>query len=80
MKLLKSLQIIIKYSQILLGMLRVVISLKEQLIFVVCDGFVGNILKPQRVLRILLVKLSKNLKRSLISIAGAVLMRKVFKI
>lgn len=48
---------------------------------VVCDGFVGNILlkTAEGVADTIGKILKKNLKRSLISIAGAVLMRKVFK-
>ncbi|NQY94821.1 MAG: phosphate acyltransferase PlsX [Campylobacteraceae bacterium] len=48
---------------------------------VVCDGFVGNIvLKTAEGVADTIGKIiKKNLKRSLISIAGAVLMRKVFK-
>ncbi len=48
---------------------------------VVCDGFVGNILlkTAEGVADTIGLILKKNLKRSLISIAGAVLMRKVFK-
>jgi glycerol-3-phosphate acyltransferase PlsX len=48
---------------------------------VVCDGFVGNILlKTAEGVADTIGKIIKNnLKRSLISIAGAVLMRKVFK-
>jgi glycerol-3-phosphate acyltransferase PlsX len=48
---------------------------------VVCDGFVGNImLKSAEGVADTISKIIKNnLKRSLISIAGAVLMRKVFK-
>lgn len=48
---------------------------------VVCDGFVGNILlkTAEGVADTIGQILKKNLKRSLISIAGAVLMRKVFK-
>ncbi len=48
---------------------------------VVCDGFIGNILlkTAEGVADTIGQILKKNLKRSLISIAGAVLMRKVFK-
>ena len=48
---------------------------------VVCDGFVGNILlkTAEGVADTIGKIIKKNLKRSLISIAGAVLMRKVFK-
>lgn len=48
---------------------------------VVCDGFVGNIvLKTAEGVADTIGKIiKKNLRRSLISIAGAVLMRKVFK-
>jgi len=48
---------------------------------VVCDGFVGNILlkTAEGVAETISNIIKKNLKRSLISIAGAVLMRKVFK-
>lgn len=48
---------------------------------VVCDGFIGNILlKTAEGVADTIVKLIKdNLRRSLVSIAGAVLMRKVFK-
>ncbi|MDX9795479.1 MAG: phosphate acyltransferase PlsX [Sulfurimonadaceae bacterium] len=48
---------------------------------VVCDGFIGNILlkTAEGVADTIGKILKKNLKRSLISIAGAVLMRKVFK-
>lgn len=48
---------------------------------VVCDGFVGNILlkTAEGVADTIGQIIKKNLKRSLISIAGAVLMRKVFK-
>ena len=48
---------------------------------VVCDGFVGNIVlkTAEGVADTIGQILKKNLKRSLISIAGAVLMRKVFK-
>lgn len=48
---------------------------------VVCDGFIGNImLKTAEGVADTIGKIIKdNLKRSLISIAGAVLMRKVFK-
>lgn len=48
---------------------------------VVCDGFVGNImLKSAEGVADTISKIIKdNLKRSLVSIAGAVLMRKVFK-
>ena len=48
---------------------------------VVCDGFVGNIVlkTAEGVADTIGLILKKNLKRSLISIAGAVLMRKVFK-
>jgi len=48
---------------------------------VVCDGFVGNILlkTSEGVADTIGKIIKKNLKRSLISIAGAVLMRKVFK-
>jgi len=48
---------------------------------VVCDGFIGNIvLKAAEGVADTIGKIiKKNLKRSLISIAGAVLMRKVFK-
>lgn len=48
---------------------------------VVCDGFMGNILlkTAEGVADTIGKILKKNLKRSLISIAGAVLMRKVFK-
>lgn len=48
---------------------------------VVCDGFVGNILlkTAEGVADTIGKILKKNLRRSLISIAGAVLMRKVFK-
>jgi glycerol-3-phosphate acyltransferase PlsX len=48
---------------------------------VVCDGFMGNILlkTAEGVADTIGQILKKNLKRSLISIAGAVLMRKVFK-
>lgn len=48
---------------------------------VVCDGFVGNILlkTAEGVADTIGLILKKNLKRSLISIVGAVLMRKVFK-
>ncbi|WP_419771371.1 MAG: phosphate acyltransferase PlsX [Candidatus Marinarcus sp.] len=48
---------------------------------VVCDGFIGNILlkTAEGVADTIGTILKKNLKRSLISIAGAVLMRKVFK-
>ncbi len=48
---------------------------------VVCDGFIGNILlkTAEGVADTIGKIIKKNLKRSLISIAGAVLMRKVFK-
>ena len=48
---------------------------------VVCDGFIGNIVlkTAEGVADTIGLILKKNLKRSLISIAGAVLMRKVFK-
>jgi glycerol-3-phosphate acyltransferase PlsX len=48
---------------------------------VVCDGFVGNILlkTAEGVADTISKIMKKDLKRSLISIAGAVLMRKVFK-
>ncbi|OCL88058.1 phosphate acyltransferase PlsX [Arcobacter porcinus] len=48
---------------------------------VVCDGFVGNILlkTAEGVADTIGKIIKKNLKRSLISIAGAVLMQKVFK-
>lgn len=48
---------------------------------VVCDGFIGNIFlkTAEGVAETLTAIIKKNLKRSLISIAGAVLMRKVFK-
>ena len=48
---------------------------------VICDGFVGNIVlkTAEGVADTIGLILKKNLKRSLISIAGAVLMRKVFK-
>ena len=48
---------------------------------VVCDGFVGNILlkTAEGVADTIGKIIKKSLKRSLISIAGAVLMRKVFK-
>ncbi len=48
---------------------------------VVCDGFVGNILlkTAEGVADTIGKIIKKNLKRSLISITGAVLMRKVFK-
>ncbi|AXH15934.1 phosphate acyltransferase PlsX [Malaciobacter mytili] len=48
---------------------------------VVCDGFIGNILlkTAEGVADTIGTIIKKNLKRSLISIAGAVLMRKVFK-
>lgn len=48
---------------------------------IVCDGFVGNIvLKSAEGVADTISKIIKdNLKRSLVSIAGAVLMRKVFK-
>lgn len=48
---------------------------------VICDGFVGNILlkTAEGVADTIGKIIKKNLKRSLISIAGAVLMRKVFK-
>jgi len=48
---------------------------------VVCDGFIGNILlkTAEGVADTIGQIIKKNLKRSLISIAGAVLMRKVFK-
>jgi glycerol-3-phosphate acyltransferase PlsX len=48
---------------------------------VVCDGFIGNILlkTAEGVADTIGKILKKNLKRSLISIAGAVLMRKVFR-
>ena len=48
---------------------------------VVCDGFMGNVLlkTAEGVADTIGKILKKNLKRSLISIAGAVLMRKVFK-
>lgn len=48
---------------------------------VVCDGFVGNILlkTAEGVADTIGKIIKKNLKRSLISIAGAVLMRKVFR-
>lgn len=48
---------------------------------VVCDGFVGNIVlkTAEGVADTIVSLIKKNLKRSLISIAGAVLMRKVFK-
>ena len=48
---------------------------------VVCDGFVGNIMlkTAEGVADTIVTLIKKNLKRSLISIAGAVLMRKVFK-
>jgi glycerol-3-phosphate acyltransferase PlsX len=48
---------------------------------VVCDGFIGNILlkTAEGVADTIGQILKKNLKRSLISIAGAVLMKKVFK-
>ncbi len=48
---------------------------------VVCDGFVGNILlkTAEGVADTIGQIIKKNLKRSLISIAGAVLMRKVFR-
>lgn len=48
---------------------------------VVCDGFIGNILlkTAEGVADTIGAIIKKNLKRSLISIAGAVLMRKVFK-
>ncbi len=48
---------------------------------VVCDGFIGNILlkTAEGVADTIGQILKKNLKRSLISITGAVLMRKVFK-
>ncbi len=48
---------------------------------VVCDGFIGNILlkTAEGVADTIGKILKKNLKRSLISITGAVLMRKVFK-
>ena len=46
-----------------------------------CDGFIGNIVlkTAEGVADTIGLILKKNLKRSLISIAGAVLMRKVFK-
>jgi glycerol-3-phosphate acyltransferase PlsX len=48
---------------------------------VVCDGFIGNILlkTAEGVADTIGTIIKKNLKRSLISIAGAVLMRKVFR-
>ena len=48
---------------------------------VVCDGFIGNILlkTAEGVADTIGKIIKKNLKRSLISITGAVLMRKVFK-
>ncbi|AXX93363.1 phosphate acyltransferase [Malaciobacter molluscorum LMG 25693] len=48
---------------------------------VVCDGFIGNILlkTAEGVADTIGTIIKKSLKRSLISIAGAVLMRKVFK-
>lgn len=48
---------------------------------VVCDGFVGNIMlkTAEGVADTIVTLIKNNLKRSLISIAGAVLMRKVFK-
>jgi glycerol-3-phosphate acyltransferase PlsX len=48
---------------------------------VVCDGFIGNILlkTAEGVADTIGKIIKKDLKRSLISIAGAVLMRKVFK-
>lgn len=48
---------------------------------VICDGFIGNILlkTAEGVADTIGKIIKKNLKRSLISIAGAVLMRKVFK-
>jgi len=48
---------------------------------VICDGFVGNILlkTAEGVADTIGKIIKKNLKRSLISITGAVLMRKVFK-
>lgn len=48
---------------------------------VICDGFVGNILlkTAEGVAETIGKIIKKNLKRSLISITGAVLMRKVFK-
>ena len=48
---------------------------------VVCDGFIGNILlkTAEGVADTICKIIKKNLRRSLISIAGAVLMRKVFK-
>ena len=48
---------------------------------VVCDGFIGNILlkTAEGVADTIGKIIKKNLRRSLISIAGAVLMRKVFK-
>lgn len=48
---------------------------------VVCDGFVGNIMlkTAEGVADTIVTLIKDNLKRSLISIVGAVLMRKVFK-
>lgn len=48
---------------------------------VVCDGFIGNIMlkTAEGVADTIVTLIKDNLKRSLISIAGAVLMRKVFK-
>lgn len=49
---------------------------------VVCDGFIGNIMlkTAEGVADTIVSLIKKNLKRSLVSIVGAVLMRKVFKI
>jgi len=48
---------------------------------VVCDGFIGNILlkTAEGVADTIVTLIKNNLRRSLVSIAGAVLMRKVFK-
>lgn len=48
---------------------------------VVCDGFVGNIMlkTAEGVADTIVTLLKQNLRRSLVSILGAVLMRKVFK-
>jgi len=48
---------------------------------VVCDGFIGNILlkTAEGVADTIVTLIKNNLRRSLVTIAGAVLMRKVFK-
>jgi glycerol-3-phosphate acyltransferase PlsX len=54
---------------------------KNSVDVVVCDGFVGNIMlkTAEGVADTIVDLIKKNLKKSLISITGAVLMRKVFK-